>query len=133
MRPMRPCPPPVSCRASPNQRFPSGPTAIPKARMPDVASGKRVTTPVTLMRPMNPSAVNQSAPSGPDVIVDSLPQSGDTGYSVIFPVAETTRTRAPGRPHSVPRRDRPGAAQLAEKVYPNLIYFHEADKGGHFA
>ena len=20
-----------------------------------------------------------------------------------------------------------------EKVYPNLIYFHEADKGGHFA
>jgi pimeloyl-ACP methyl ester carboxylesterase len=21
----------------------------------------------------------------------------------------------------------------AEKVYPNLIYFHEADRGGHFA
>ena len=33
----------------------------------------------------------------------------------------------------LPRRDLPGAAELVEKAYPNLIYFHEAERGGHFA
>jgi hypothetical protein len=44
-----------------------------------------------------------------------------------------TTDLAPGRFHRVPRRDLPGPAQLAGKACPNLIYFHEAVRGGHFA
>ena len=29
--------------------------------------------------------------------------------------------------------DTAAAVGVYEKVYPNLIYFHEADRGGHFA
>jgi len=42
---------------------------------------------------------------------------------VSLPVAFTV---FPGEIFQAPR-------SWAEKVYPNLIYFHEADKGGHFA
>ena len=43
--------------------------------------------------------------------------------AVSIPVAFTV---FPGEIYQAPRA-------WAEKVYPNLIYFHEADKGGHFA
>ena len=43
------------------------------------------------------------------------------------------RGLAPGRLHHVPRRDLPGPAQLGRAGYPNLTYFNEADRGGHFA
>ena len=33
----------------------------------------------------------------------------------------------------LPRRDLPGPAQLGRECLPNLIYFNEADRGGHFA
>ena len=32
-----------------------------------------------------------------------------------------------------PERAVPGAAELDRAAYPNLIYFNEVDKGGHFA
>jgi len=38
-----------------------------------------------------------------------------------------------GHLHGVPRRDLPGPRGWAEQVYPNLVYFHEAARGGHFA
>ena len=56
---------------------------------------------------------------------------------------ESGRSTAAGRP--LPRVSLPVAFTVfpgeifqaprswAEKVYPNLIYFHDADKGGHFA
>ena len=47
--------------------------------------------------------------------------------------ARRRRRHGPGRLHAVPGRDLPGAAQLGRAGYPNLIYFHKADKGGHFA
>ena len=47
--------------------------------------------------------------------------------------AEAARPQAPGGVHRLPRRALPGAAHWAEKVYPNLTYYHEADRGGHFA
>ena len=40
----------------------------------------------------------------------------------------------PGRLHDVPRRDLADPAQLGRAArYPNLTYFNEVDKGGHFA
>ena len=40
----------------------------------------------------------------------------------------------PGRLHDVPRRDLADSAQLGrDESYPNVIYFNEVDKGGHFA
>ena len=40
----------------------------------------------------------------------------------------------PVRLHDVPGRDLADAAQLVlEASYPNVIYFHKVDKGGHFA
>jgi hypothetical protein len=47
--------------------------------------------------------------------------------------AEAPRALAPGGLHRLPRRDLPGAAQLGREGLPNLIYFNEVDKGGHFA
>ena len=43
-------------------------------------------------------------------------------------------TSGPGRLHDVPRRDlaRPRAAG-SRRAYPTLTYFHEVDRGGHFA
>ena len=58
-------------------------------------------------------------------------------------MAHRSAAAAAGRP--LPRVSRPVAFTVfpgeifqaprrwAEKVYPNLIYFHGADKGGHFA
>jgi pimeloyl-ACP methyl ester carboxylesterase len=39
----------------------------------------------------------------------------------------------PVRLHDVPGRDLADAAQLGRASYPNVVYFHEVDKGGHFA
>ena len=39
----------------------------------------------------------------------------------------------PGRLHHVPRRDLPGPAQLGRGGLPDLTYFNEAARGGHFA
>ena len=40
----------------------------------------------------------------------------------------------PGRLHDVPRRDLADSAQLGRgESYPNVIYFNEVDRGGHFA
>jgi pimeloyl-ACP methyl ester carboxylesterase len=49
--------------------------------------------------------------------------SGEKSPELSVPVAFTV---FPGEIFQTPR-------SWAEKVYPNLIYFHEADKGGHFA
>jgi pimeloyl-ACP methyl ester carboxylesterase len=49
--------------------------------------------------------------------------SGKKPPKLELPVAFTV---FPGEIYQAPRR-------WAEKVYPSLIYFHEADKGGHFA
>ena len=38
-----------------------------------------------------------------------------------------------GRLHHVPRRDLAAPRSWVEKAYPNLTYFNEVDKGGHFA
>ena len=50
-------------------------------------------------------------------------RGGQAPPQVILPVGFTT---FPGEIFRAPR-------SWAEKLYPNLIYFHEADKGGHFA
>jgi hypothetical protein len=53
--------------------------------------------------------------------------------------ARSARTAAPGRQaprrvHHLPRRDLAAPPRSwVEKSYPNVSYFHEADKGGHFA
>ena len=39
----------------------------------------------------------------------------------------------PGRLHHVPGRDLPGPRSWVERGYPTLVYFHQADRGGHFA
>ena len=39
----------------------------------------------------------------------------------------------PGRLHHLPRRDLPGAAELGRARLPDLAYFNEVDRGGHFA
>jgi pimeloyl-ACP methyl ester carboxylesterase len=49
--------------------------------------------------------------------------AGQLPPEVSLPVAFTV---FPGEIFQAPRG-------WAEKVYPNLVYFHEADKGGHFA
>jgi pimeloyl-ACP methyl ester carboxylesterase len=49
--------------------------------------------------------------------------SGQKPPKLSLPVAFTV---FPGEIYEAPRR-------WAEKVYPNLIYFNEADNGGHFA
>src|SRR6201999_610093 len=49
--------------------------------------------------------------------------AGHAPVPVTLPVGLTA---FPGEIFRAPR-------SWAEKVYPNLIYFHEADKGGHFA
>ena len=49
--------------------------------------------------------------------------AGQAPPEVSLPVGFTT---FPGEIFRAPR-------SWAEKVYPNLIYFHEADRGGHFA
>jgi pimeloyl-ACP methyl ester carboxylesterase len=47
----------------------------------------------------------------------------------------TETTAADPRPAEpgVPRRDLPGPRTWVERSYPNLTYFNEVDKGGHFA
>jgi pimeloyl-ACP methyl ester carboxylesterase len=40
---------------------------------------------------------------------------------------------APGRLHHLPRRDLADPRSWVENSYPNVSYFHEADRGGHFA
>ena len=39
----------------------------------------------------------------------------------------------PGRLHDVPRRDLAAPRSWVETVYPDVAYFNEVDKGGHFA
>jgi pimeloyl-ACP methyl ester carboxylesterase len=53
----------------------------------------------------------------------ALVAAGHTPPEVSLPVAFTV---FPGEIFQAPR-------SWAEKVYPNLIYFHQADRGGHFA
>jgi pimeloyl-ACP methyl ester carboxylesterase len=55
--------------------------------------------------------------------VAALIASGKMSPKPSLPVGFTV---FPGEIYQAPR-------SWAEKVYPNLIYFHEADKGGHFA
>ena len=38
-----------------------------------------------------------------------------------------------GRLHHLPRRDLARSAQLGRDSYPNLVYFNEVERGGHFA
>ena len=40
---------------------------------------------------------------------------------------------AAGRLHRLPRRDLRAPQSWVELAYPNLIYFHKAERGGHFA
>ena len=42
-------------------------------------------------------------------------------------------SQAPGRLHHLPRRDLADPRSWVEKTYPNVTYFNEVDKGGHFA
>jgi len=53
----------------------------------------------------------------------ALAAAGHTPPEVSLPVAFTV---FPGEIFQAPR-------SWAEKVYPNLVYFHQADRGGHFA
>ena len=55
--------------------------------------------------------------------VAARPRSGHKPPDLLLPVAFTV---FPGELFQAPRH-------WAEKVYPNLTYFHEADRGGHFA
>jgi hypothetical protein len=47
--------------------------------------------------------------------------------------SDSARGEGPGRVHHVPRRDQANARSWVEKAYRTLSYFHEADRGGHFA
>ena len=47
--------------------------------------------------------------------------------------AEDRRDLAPGRHHGVSGRGLSAPETWARRAYRNLIYFHEVDKGGHFA
>jgi pimeloyl-ACP methyl ester carboxylesterase len=47
--------------------------------------------------------------------------------------ADATGGLAPGRDHGIPGRDLPAPRSWATRVYPNLVYFNEVDRGGHFA
>jgi hypothetical protein len=57
----------------------------------------------------------------------------ESGRSAGCGRAGATAGLAPGRFHRVLRRDLPGPHSWLEKADPNLIYFHEAARGGHFA
>ena len=77
IRPMRPV-------SSVNQRFPSGPVAMSRAKLPGTAIGNSVRAPVGESRPMRSprSSTNQTFPSGPAVIpAGELPAA--SGISVI--------------------------------------------------
>jgi hypothetical protein len=43
------------------------------------------------------------------------------------------RAQAPTRLHGVPGGIYPAPRSWAERVYPNLTYFNEVDRGGQFA
>src|SRR5438128_1422598 len=79
MRPTR------SPNSSVNQRFPSGPAAIPLGRLSGVGIGYWVTVPSNAILSMvsPPYSVNHRSPSRPDAIPVGPP--GGTEYSVIAP------------------------------------------------
>jgi hypothetical protein len=47
--------------------------------------------------------------------------------------ADDRRHFAPGSHHRIPDEAYRTPETWARRAYPNLIYFHEVDKGGHFA
>jgi hypothetical protein len=64
--------------SSVNQRFPSGPSAIPHGSLPAVGMLNSVTTPDGVIRPIVFAvvSVNHRLPSGPLVIPNGLPPLG---------------------------------------------------------
>jgi pimeloyl-ACP methyl ester carboxylesterase len=68
--------------------------------------------------------MTESAKSNNDVPLEaSIPEGAVPLESILCTVAVSV---FPGEQYQAPRT-------WAEKAYPNLIYFHEVDKGGHFA
>ena len=63
---------------SPNHRVPSGPTVIPVRKLVTGCTGYSVMGPILAV----PCSVNQSAPSGPAVILNGLAPGVRIGYSV---------------------------------------------------
>ena len=110
--------------------------------------GCSTTTPTATRRSPAPSSTAEPAGNlTRDHIVDNITLYWltGTGASAARSYWESGRGRSscrgpgpsgglgPGRLHHVPRRDLAAPRSWVETAYPNLIYFNEVDKGGHFA
>ena len=135
----------TSSRWPPARRRSATPCSTHRSPWPP---GWSTTTPTPTTR--SPRAFVDGQPSGNltrDHILDNITLYWLTGtgasaarsyweaYGADAPAAAAAAAGAddPVRLHDVPGRDLADAAQLGRASYPNVVYFNEVDKGGHFA
>jgi pimeloyl-ACP methyl ester carboxylesterase len=79
----------------------------------------------------DPTAHGGDAKDAFDVVVPSMPGYGFSGNTRAA-FSRRRRLHSSGR-HRLPARAISSPRGWAERAYPNLIYFNEVDRAGHFA